>query len=180
MNNSSPFLKWLERVENYCAYVSSFVILFILVATVADAGGRYLINQPITGVLELVTLLLPSVGFLSLAYVQRLGGHIAITLVTERLSPKLRRGLETGTMIATLLIMGLVTWASAAEALKLWRLNEGTSGMVFYPLGPFMMAIPLGIALFCIRLFCQLIGSSPPSSEGGHGMTKEQEGGANP
>src|SRR3989304_6529446 len=150
-------LKWQERAENFTLVVSALIIICMLILTVADVGGRYLFSRPILGVYELLIILIPGLGFYSLAYVQRFQEHITVKFVVERLPLKFRKKLNRTTMGISLFTMGLLLVTSASTAFKTRQVGESTTGIVAYPLGPAKIIIPIGAGLFCLRLIFQLI-----------------------
>ena len=150
-------LKWQERAENFTLVVSALIIICMLILTVADVGGRYLFSRPILGVYELLIILIPGLGFYSLAYLQRFQEHISVKFVIERLPLNLRNTLDKVTMGISLITIGLLLVASASTAIKTWQVGETTTGIVSYPLGPAMIVIPISACLFCLRVIFQLI-----------------------
>ncbi len=158
LNNIFPgILKWQERFETIFLFLSATAIACSLVLTIADVGGRFLFNHPIPGVYELLIILIPGLGFYSLAYLQRFQEHISVKFVIERLPPKLRNTIDKVTMGISLFTMGLLLVASASTAIKTWVIGETSVGIVTYPLGPAMIVIPISACLFCLRVIFQLI-----------------------
>jgi len=153
----SKILKWQERAENFTLVVSALTITCMLILTVADVGGRFLFSRPILGVYELLIILVPGLGFYSLAYLQRFQEQISVKFVIERLPLNLRNALDKVTLAISLFTMGFLLVASASTAIKTWILGETTTGIVSYPLGPAMIVIAMSACLFCLRVIFQLI-----------------------
>ena len=153
----SKILKWQERAENFTLVVSALTITCMLILTVADVGGRFLFSRPILGVYELLIILVPGLGFYSLAYLQRFQEQISVKFVIERLPLNLRNALDKVTLAISLFTMGILLVASASTAIKTWIFGENTTGIVSYPLGPAMIVIPISACLFCLRAIFQLI-----------------------
>jgi len=158
----AAILRWQGRLETFFLILSACAVTCLLVLTIADVGGRYLFNQPISGVYEFLILLVPGLGFLPLAYLQRIQEQISVKFVVERLPLNLQKRLNKATLAVSLLTMSLVLAASASTAINTWVVGEMTTGIVAYPLGPPMIVIPISVCLFCVRVVLQLI--HPPES----------------
>jgi TRAP-type C4-dicarboxylate transport system permease small subunit len=161
----SKILKWQERAENFALVVSALTITCMLILTVADVGGRFLFSSPLLGVYELLVILVPGLGFYSLAYLQRFQEQISVKFVIERLPLNLQNKLDKLTMGISLFTMGFLLVAGASTAIKTWELGETTMGIVNYPLGPAMIVIPISVCLFCLRVIFQLM--NPPKNGSG-------------
>jgi len=79
-------LRSLERVPTYLAGLS---IVLMMCLTVADAGGRYLFNHPVTGAYEITENFLMTVAFLGVYYAYRQGAHIRLTFVMDHVPHKI-------------------------------------------------------------------------------------------
>ena len=89
---------------------ANLALLLIMFGVSADAILRYALDRPITGTLEGVELLLVFAVFLSLARTQAERGHIAVDIITERLSGRPRAALEALTALLGLVLFGAVTF----------------------------------------------------------------------
>lgn len=78
-----------------------------------------------------------------------------MTLVLERVSPKIRRILETATLLTSLAIFIIVTYASVMYCVDIYR-KGAISVLLALPLWPFYTAVPIGSLLLCFRLLFQL------------------------
>jgi len=79
-------LRSLERVPTYLAGLS---IVLMMCMTVADAGGRYLFNHPVTGAYEITENFLMTVAFLGVYYAYRQGAHIRLTFLMDHVPHKI-------------------------------------------------------------------------------------------
>lgn len=133
------------------------VLLFLaMLEVIADVTGRYLFANPVPGTLEIGESLLAFVIFLSLAYVLIRGGHIRVTLFTERLPPKWQAWFDIFATAVGFSLMLLIAWQSLPFALHSYKLKE--VGVCFpIPLYPAKVAFFVGSTLFCIQFFIQFI-----------------------
>jgi len=131
-------------------------LLLIMFGVSADAILRYALNRPITGMLEGVELLLIFAVFLSLARTQAERGHIAIGLLSERLTGKPRAALTALTAFLGLLLFGALTWATGAMAFRSWKMGEYSAGFIAFPIYPSRLLVAVGSLLLCLQLFLEL------------------------
>lgn len=133
----------------------NLALLLIMFGVSADAILRYALNRPITGTLEGVELLLVFAVFLSLARTQAERGHIAVGILTERLTGRPRAALEALTALLGLLLFGAVSWATGAMALRSWRMGEYSAGLIAFPIYPSRTLVTLGSLLLCLQLLLE-------------------------
>ena len=71
-------------------YISTGLLLVMLLLGTADVLGRYLFNNPITGTQEIFEILLPGIVLLGWAYAQRFKSHVTVDIIYNRFSPRLK------------------------------------------------------------------------------------------
>ncbi|MFQ5953772.1 MAG: TRAP transporter small permease [Kiloniellales bacterium] len=107
------------RVSDGLARAGAFVLAAMMVMTFLDVVGRYAFNSPIVGIVEMTELCMGLIIFLGLAYTTWAGGHVAVDLVTSRLSGPWRRRLEAVANVASTLLVTLMSW-------QLWLIAADT------------------------------------------------------
>jgi TRAP-type C4-dicarboxylate transport system permease small subunit len=138
----------LLRAFGLISAVSTF---FMMVLVVANVCGRYLLNQPISGTLEITESLLVVIIFLSVALTQYDGGHIRVTMITRRLSRAWARAAMVFSMLCG---AGFFTWCAYAAwrfAAQSYSFNEQDWGTVVFPLWPVKFVVFAGILLLAIQ-----------------------------
>jgi TRAP-type mannitol/chloroaromatic compound transport system permease small subunit len=136
---------------------ANLALLLIMFGVSADAILRYALDRPITGTLEGVELLLVFAVFLSLARTQAERGHIAVDIITERLSGRPRAALEALTALLGLVLFGAVTWATGGMALRSWQMGEYSAGLIAFPIYPSRILVALGSLLLSLQLLLEFI-----------------------
>lgn len=151
----------------------NLALLVIMFGVSADAILRYAVNKPMTGTLEGVELLLVFAVFLSLAQTQAERGHIAVGIVTERLSGKPRAVVDAITSLLGLSLFSAVTWATGALALRSWQMGEYSAGLIAFPIYPSRFLVALGSLFLSLQLLLELAravaalcGRSPDTGHG--------------
>lgn len=121
--------------------------------TTADAFGRYVLNRPIMGSVELTELLMVVLIFSSIPLVTASKGHIAVDTFALMLPRSTIRFQEMLSQFIAFGISGLLAWVTFKKAVSVTHFGEITQ-MLGIPLGPFVyfMAILLLLdALFHLR-----------------------------
>ncbi len=156
-------MNWRQRSESVLTTSRSVLglgtnvaLLVIMLAVSSDAVLRYAFNQPITGVLEGVELLLVFAVFASLARTQAEGGHIAIGVLAERLGQRNQAALRVVTRLLGLSLFATMTWASGGMAWRSWQMGEFSAGIIAFPIYPSRIMVTLGCFLLCLQLLHEL------------------------
>lgn len=115
--------------------------------------------------------------FLALAYALRTGGHIRVTLVTNRLPDRIRRGVEIAVALLALAMSGYATWYMGLLWLESLEFGDRSSGMVSVPLWLPQTPVVLGLAILAIaladELICMLRGALPSWEGKGENLLSE-------
>lgn len=118
-------------------------VLGLIGVTLAHVGGRYFFNKPLIGSVELSSLLVVTIVFLTAPYDFLIDRHIKITTLLQRL-PRLSSliiGIITGVLSLILLFFGaLITFRHAFEMQK----NPQTTDILNIPLHPFLYIVAGG------------------------------------
>jgi len=115
--------------------------------------------------------------FLALAYALRAGGHIRVTLVTNRLPDRIRRGVEIAVALLALAMSGYATWYMGLLWLESLEFGDRSSGMVSVPLWLPQTPVVLGLVILTIaladELICMLRGALPSWEGKGENLLSE-------
>ncbi len=147
----------LRVIENGLTYLSTGVIIFVMLFVCAEVTMRYGFNAPIPGHLEGAELLLPIIVFLAVSYTQAREGHVGMTLVVDALPPRPRQVLEITTHILSMLICAVLTWFGVKYASQLFRYDDVTMSPPYWRTWPSAAAISLGYFLMALRLWLQVL-----------------------
>ena len=150
----------LGIIEKASAAVAALIIFALMILVVADVAGRKLFNAPVHGTIEIAALTLPTIVFLSIAYIQSLREHVAVDLFTAGLSLATRQALDLFALTVALAIMAVITWKTSAFAWSSWLDGEYAMGIVPVPIWPARVAVAYGCWLLTIRLAFDLVGTA--------------------
>ncbi len=140
--------------------MNGFAALFLFVlmwVACAEVFMRYVFNSPIHGYVDLVEILIPTMGFFGLAYCQRLAGHIRMELLLKRLHGRALWISELIGTCATLMICGAMIKGTWDHFLRAYQIGD-TSMNAELPVWPPKLIICLGFCVLFIRLWIELAG----------------------
>jgi len=136
--------------------VSLVGLVTMTLTTVADVAGRYLLNRPLPGALELSELLMVFLVFGAFAVTELRNGHVDIDVVVSRFPPRGRALSETFAALLSAAFWGAITWRTALHAQNVWGAGETTPNLGL-PIGPFVWVAAAGTALFTLALLARTL-----------------------
>lgn len=143
--------------EQYLNLAANAMIMFIMFFVVAEVTLRLAFNSPIPGHLELSELFAPAIIFFALAYTQSTGGHIQMTLVIERLSPRMRRLANVINQSLSVGIYAVLTYFSAKHVYRTWLYDDITMSPPYFLIWPSTAAVTIGLFFTDLRLYLELL-----------------------
>jgi TRAP-type transport system small permease protein len=157
MNGIRTFDRILRRVEILSAGLAASIILALMVLVVSDVLGRKLFNAPVQGTIEIASLTLPAIVFLTMSYIQSMREHVTIDIFTERLSRTTQQLLDIFGLGVAVSLMVIVIFKTTGSAWTSTRNGEFTMGIVQVPVWPARILVAYGSGLFFLRLLHDLI-----------------------
>lgn len=145
-------------------YAGRVAIIIIMLLVVADVTLRFLLNQPIRGVIEIVAYLLCILVFSALAWTEAEKSHITIPIFFDRLPPRIQPVVSLFINILSFSILGLICWRSFVFAQD-QRLGGYISAVLYIPTFPFVYIVCLGSALYALAVLVNLIKSLQKSEK---------------
>ena len=156
------------KFESALNLIAAIVILGVMFVGVFQVFGRKLLNFPIPGYVDIIELVMTVFAFLSIAYTQRLGGHVRMEIILKRFRG---RALWIVESLGTLIVIGIVAilaWYGYEHFLRAWTIGDSTIDIEI-PLWPSKLLVPVAFAVLLVRLSIQLLGflrlSAHPDAE---------------
>ncbi|MBN2060808.1 MAG: TRAP transporter small permease [Deltaproteobacteria bacterium] len=146
----------VHAVEKVFLYLSGALFMVLMLLGAADVLGRYLIDRPIRGTLEISEILMGAIVFLSWAYTQRIEGHVKVDLFIIGYPPRLRKVVDFLTLSLSLLLFIIITKQSTIIALRSWH-QQRVIPTLDIPTAPIHSIVPIGAALLCLELIIQMV-----------------------
>jgi len=148
------------RVFHAAAVAASAVAVAALAAlgavTVIDVSGRYLLNKPLLGAVEMSEFLMVILSFGGLALAELRGGHINVDFFVRALPGRLGALLEAAGALLGILFWGVVSWRATLHVLRLREAGEVSANLAI-PTWPFYLAVTVGCGLLAIALIGRLV-----------------------
>ena len=126
-------------------------LVAMTLVTVVDVAGRYLLNRPLPGALELSELLMVFLVFGCFAYTELQSGHVDVDVLVNRLPPRGRAACEALAALLSAGFWGAIAWRTVLRALDIRGAGE-TSTNLGLPIWPFVGIAAAGSALFTFVL----------------------------
>ncbi len=149
----AALLRGAVGVANVLSLAGLVVMTLI---TVVDVAGRYLLNRPLPGALELSELLMVFLVFGAFAVTELRGGHVDIDVVVNTMPARARALSESFAALLSTAFWGLVTWRTALHAQNVWRAGETTPNLGL-PIAPFVFVAAAGTLLFTLALVARIL-----------------------
>lgn len=139
-------------VYQVLAFLAIACIVVIVLLTVADVVRRSTAGRSVAGVTELSEVMMVAIVFLSLAFAERRGAHVSMTLVRRKLRPRAAAILNGLGLLVMIIVVGWMVWVTAGRAWESFLQQEFRFGLVRVPIWPARIAIVLGLAAYLVEL----------------------------
>lgn len=149
----------LERISSILnrgmGILAGISLMAMMLLTVAEMISR-LFGKPMPGAVEAIGWLAAATTAFALGYTQIHQGHVAIDILTNRLSPRLREGLSVLVYFASTALFALVSWQVLryAGVLKNSGSLSETMKVIVYP---WVYLVSLGCVGLTLALFVDLL-----------------------
>lgn len=150
-SGSSRIGRWLEVLDQAIAHLATLALSSLILILLVNVLGRYLFGSALIWAQEAAIWLFVYLIFLGLPLAQRRQGHIALTMLVDRLPPRLF-GLAAVLIDA---ILGYVTLMLLLASLELMQRIGGTSPALLLPVWLKFLFIPLGCAVSLLFITLQ-------------------------
>lgn len=162
-------LRIIDGASEWTGKLASFLVVILILAIVYDVTVRYLFAIPNQWSYDMTIFLYGSYAILGAAYCHYAGGHVRMDLLYMNLSP---RGRAISDVICYILLFFplfiVLIYKCGNHAIWAVIHGERSSSSVWRPpLGPFKMAILLGLVLFFLQGVADFLRSFRIALKGG-------------
>jgi len=151
-------MRLLESITRILAPIGIGAMIVMMTTVTFSVLGRALFSAPIYGSVEVVELTGAILVSFVVAYTQLRRRNIAVNIVVDRMSPRLRGAFDSVTLILSLAIMVVILWTGAIYAWETAVWGETTYVYEITTL-PFRIIWLLGCTILCIVFIAQIIES---------------------
>ena len=140
-------------VSGVCGIIAIFAMTILITV---DVAGRY-VGKP-TGIADEASgYMMVGITFLGLAYTQRKGRNIRITMLTDRFSTSIQKRLEIPLLLVTALFVGWLTWLTTGPVIQNYVLHRLSITELRMPMWITWLMVPIGLAMLDIELIVEFI-----------------------
>ncbi len=141
----------LNVISKLMSRISSVVLFFMMVLTIADVIGRKVFSHSILGTVELTEFMMLAVVFFGLAHTEVLNGNIKVDLFICRLEKTAQGFVDMVTQFVCFFLCGLLAWATLIYSEQM-RASGEVSQDLWLPIYPFIYIVAVGFAVLGLVL----------------------------
>jgi TRAP-type C4-dicarboxylate transport system permease small subunit len=105
------FATSVDKIRKVFSHGGMIALFGMMILGTADVAGRYLLNRPITGTLEVFEILMPVLVLLGLADTQSVDEHLTAGVIEFfRFKPETRTKIRFGVQALVFCLFLLITW----------------------------------------------------------------------
>ena len=148
--------RFLDRLYATSGALAALCLAGVAAVMLAQAGMRtagYLLR----GADDIVAWLCAASAFLALGYTFRHGDLVRVSLLIDRLPPRLRHRAEVACLGAALIVVGYTTWAAASFVLESWKFGELAQGLIQIPIWIPQTSLVLGALILEVAVLDELV-----------------------
>ena len=149
-------------IERALSFIAAVLLFSMMLLTVTDVAGRYLLSRPLPGAFELTQLLLAWLIFAGLPVVSARNGHVSIGLLDRFFAGGRARAANVVIDLVGAGVTGLIAWRLWALAA---RMGEYGDRFAFLPLSKAVVAYPMSFLAAITALVLLVKAASPAASE---------------
>ena len=145
-------MRLITLIENIALWIGCAALLAMGLIVTGSVIGRSAFNHPIPDDLLLIGLLMVCVIVLPLAYVERQNGHIAVTVIANRMPMRVQALMTAFGSLLFGLFLGIMGFMIAKKVPSEIAQNLYYDGQLDVPTWPMKCVFAFGVASFLLRL----------------------------
>jgi len=151
------FFKFNDKLQNFGAYLSSFLIIALTILIIIEIVARSFFNvstmiaDEYSGYFYLASI------FLGLGYTFKEDGHIRINIFTSKLPKKVNRYIDIFAGSITLVLIIFILYFSIKMLVESYKYDMVSETVSETPIYLTQLAIPIGLFMFSIAVLAFLI-----------------------
>ena len=149
--------EWLGKIETALDFIAAFFILGLMFLGVVNVVGRRLFDHPVAGYIDIVEVTMVAYAFLGVAFCQRVGGHVRMEILVQRLKGRALWIAEAVAVLIGVIVIAVLIWYGFEHALRAYRLGDSTIDLRL-PVWPAKLVVPVAFAVLWLRLLIQFLG----------------------
>ena len=143
-------------IETILNMIGVTFIIILMFFTACEILGRYIFNQPIPGYVENTELIMAAIVFLGIGFNQRVGAHIRMDIVINKIKGRFYHITESLSLLVGLIAYGIICVYSFQVTVEAYQFGDVTE-YLYTPTWPSKLCVPIGSFFLCARLIIQII-----------------------
>ena len=171
------FDKAVHALEMLGATAAALIMFLIMMIVIVDVGLRYLLNSPLDGAYELITLyLVAALFFLSLSHTLERDHHVRVDILFNLVSPRSRAAMEFVGYGLSLALFALIFDRGVRRTWEDWTSNGIIDGAYAWPTWVASAVVPIGVGMLLLRLLACFVESGLGAFAPGSRVAKARAG----
>lgn len=136
-------------------YVGALFLFAMMLLVVVHVTGRYSLDLPVPGAVELIEFLMTFVVFFGFGFCAIHRANVCVDLFVQQMPKRVQAAIDFATCLLSIGIVVLITWQGIEQARSLWESGH-VSGVLHIPHYPFLIVLVIGCAVFSLVLLQHL------------------------
>lgn len=146
----------LDALYLFAGQLAALSVLLIFVLMIVASIGRVM-NWRVSWVADVVAWLCAASAFLAMAHSFKHGDFVRVTLVLEKLPPRLLRVVEATALSVAAVAIGYLAFWAVRFTLESWQFNDIAGNMVAIPIWIPQMGLVIGAILLAVAVLDELV-----------------------
>jgi len=138
--------------------IGAIVLFSMMLLTFFDVGGRFLLNKPINGSLEITEYMMGLTVIFAIGYTAFRKGHIRVDIIMQFVSRKINLWMDIVANLLTMLFYIFIAWQTWLNAVSTFE-SKLTSAVLLIPSYPFVFIVAIGAAVVALIFFRDFLNS---------------------
>ncbi len=151
------FLKFNDKLQNFGAYLSSFLFIALTVLIITEIVSRSFFNVSTMIAGEYSGYFYLASIFFGLGYTFKEDGHIRITILTSKLSKNKIRVVDIFAGVITLVLTLFILYYSVKMIIESYKFEMVSETVSETPIYLTQLALPIGLLIFCIAILAFIV-----------------------
>ena len=142
----------IQRLRTALAYLAALSLCILILVTIVDVFGRYVLNTPLPGAFEYVRALMAIVTFAALPLVSARNEHLRAGILDHLISPRVNALREPFIQFVSTVVLAGIAWRLGSEAARKWVSKDILSSINLPLWMPIAFMTVLCVAAFVVTL----------------------------
>jgi len=148
--------RFLDALFDWAGRLAALAVLAIFLLMIAGSIGRFAAWR-VGWVNDYVAWLCAASAFLGMAHSFKNGDFVRVTLLLERLTPRMRVVFETASLAVAAMAIGYLAFWAARFTWESWKFNDIATNLVPMPMWIPQLSFVIGAALFLLAVLDELV-----------------------